>query len=106
VLRVVSVCMHAVATAPAEVLSRSLLPVTPGPGWSQHQRPSLLDCQVGFRIGLFEACSAFTHVTACMLAGSPEATLYIRGFSSFVTSTTAPIATGWSDQLPGGDCTH
>jgi hypothetical protein len=32
-------------------------------------------------------------------------TLYTRGFSRFVTSTTAPIATGWS-WLPGGTCTH
>jgi len=23
-----------------------------------------------------------------------------------LTSTTAPIATGWSDQLPGGNRTH
>ena len=27
-------------------------------------------CQVGSRIALFEACSAFTHVMACMLADS------------------------------------
>ena len=32
-----------------------------------------------------------------MFAKSPKATLYTGGFSSFVTSTTAPIATGWSD---------
>jgi hypothetical protein len=31
------------------------------------------------------------------------ATLYTRGFSSFVTSTTAPIATGWSEPVPGRD---
>ena len=41
-----------------------------------------------------------------MLAKSPEATRCIEGFDSFVTSTTAPIATGWSDQLPGGILTH
>src|SRR5664279_3030206 len=28
-------------------------------------------CQVGLRIGLFEACSVFTRVTACTLALSP-----------------------------------
>jgi len=27
-------------------------------------------------------------------------------FSRFVTSTTAPIATGWSEKLPDGICTH
>jgi len=41
-----------------------------------------------------------------MFAKSPEATRYIEGFDSFVTSTAAPIATGWSDQLPGGTYTH
>jgi len=55
---------------------------------------------------LFEACSAFTQVTACLLAESPIAILSIEGFDGFVTSTAAPIATGWSDQLPGGTRTH
>jgi hypothetical protein len=36
-----------------------------------------------------------------MLAKSPNATLYIGGFSSFVASTTAPIATGWNEPAPG-----
>jgi hypothetical protein len=30
----------------------------------------------------------------------------IEGFDSFVTSTAAPIASGWSDPLPGGTFTH
>ncbi len=34
------------------------------------------------------------------------ATLYTEGFGGFVASTTAPVASGWSDQLPGGSCTH
>ena len=63
----------------------------------QRRRPSLIYGQVGFRITLFEACSTFTHVTACVVAKSPKATRYIRGFSRFVASSTAPIATGWSD---------
>jgi hypothetical protein len=46
---------------------------------------------------LFEACSAFTRVTACTLAGSPKVFRYIEGFSFFVTSITAPIASGWSE---------
>jgi hypothetical protein len=33
-------------------------------------------------------------------------TLSIEGFSRFVTSTTAPIATGWSESLPGGSVSH
>jgi hypothetical protein len=33
-------------------------------------------------------------------------TLYIEGFSRFVASTVAPIASGWSDSSPGGIRTH
>jgi hypothetical protein len=57
---------------------------------------------VGLRIVLFEDCSAFTRVTACTLAKSPNVTLYIEGFSHFVTSMTAPITSGPSD-LAGWD---
>ena len=53
--------------------------------------------QVGLCNVFFEDCSAFTHVTACTLAGSPKVTRYIEGFSHFVTSMTAPIASGWSN---------
>src|SRR5450756_2525759 len=53
-------------------------------------------CRVGLRIVLFEACSAFTRVAACTLALSPIRDTLIEGFSHFVTSVTAPIASGWS----------
>ena len=56
-------------------------------------------CRVGLRIVLFEVCSAFTRVTACTLALSPIRDTLIEGFSHFVTSMTAPIASGWSDCL-------
>jgi len=69
---------------------------------SGKRRPSLKLRQVGSHVTRFEACSAFTHVPACVLAKSPKATLYTRGFDGFVTSTAAPVASGWSDQLPGG----
>src|SRR5271156_3955937 len=52
--------------------------------------------QVGLRIVLFEACSAFTRVTACTLALSPIRDTHSEGFSHFVTSMTAPVASGWS----------
>src|SRR6201989_1145901 len=52
--------------------------------------------RVGLRIVLFEACSAFTRVAACTLAVSPTRDTLIEGFSHFVTSVTAPIASGWS----------
>ena len=53
-------------------------------------------CRVGPRIVLFEDCSAFTRVTACTLALSPIRDTLIEGFSHFVASMTAPIASGWS----------
>ena len=60
----------------------------------------------GGRVGLcnvfFEDCSAFTRVTACTLAGLPKVIRYIEGFSYFVTSITAPIASGWS-KIAGWD---
>ena len=72
-------------------------------GFPSRHRPSLDARRVGSCIDCFGACSVFTRVRACLLAGSPKAIRYIRGFSRFVTSTTAPIATGWSDPVPGRD---
>src|SRR5437867_13169830 len=40
--------------------------------------------------------TAFTRVAACTLALSPIRDTLIEGFSHFVTSMTAPIASGWS----------
>src|ERR1700746_443909 len=62
-------------------------------------------CRVGLHIVRFEVCSAFTHVAACTLALSPICDTLIEGFSHFVTSMTAPIASGGSES-PGGACTH
>ena len=42
------------------------------------------------------------HVVARMLAESPYVTLYTEAFSRFVTSTTAPIATGRSESCRVG----
>jgi len=53
-------------------------------------------CRVGLRIVLFEACSAFTLVAACTLALSPIRDTHSEGFSQFVTSVAAPVASGWS----------
>ncbi len=70
VFRAISLYMHAVATTPAELLGASIARLP------QRRRPSPRSSRIGFRIALFEVCSAFTHVTACMLAKSPEVTLY------------------------------
>jgi len=85
----------AVATTPAGSMEliRSLLlhPLRPSPHYSW----------VGSCITFFEACSAFTRVTTYRLAESPYATLYTGGSDGFVAFTAAPIATGWSDPVPG-----
>jgi hypothetical protein len=52
--------------------------------------------RVGLRIVLFEACSAFTRVTACTLTPSPIRDALSEGFSYFVASIAAPVASGWS----------
>jgi hypothetical protein len=49
---------------------------------------------------------AFTRVAACLLAEPHKAARCLEGFDGFVTSAAAPIATGWSDQLPGGNRTR
>src|ERR1700738_563955 len=54
-------------------------------------------CRVGLRVVLFEAFSAFTHVAACTLARSPIRDPLSEGFSHFVTSMTAPVASGGSE---------
>src|SRR5471030_587997 len=58
-------------------------------------------CRVGLRIVRFEDCSAFTHVAACTLARSPIRDPLSEGFSHFVTSMTAPVASGWSGRRVG-----
>ncbi len=65
--------------------------------WPSHISLPRKGCRVGLHIVLFEACSAFTHVAACTLALSPIRDTLIEGFSHFVTSMTAPIASGWSE---------
>ena len=49
----------------------------------------------------YKACSAFTRVAACTLALPPIRDTLIEGFSHFVTSMTAPIASGWSGRRVG-----
>ena len=65
-------CVHAVATTPAQRLVASFAHFT--------RRISLprIGGQVGLCNVLFEACSAFTHVTACTLAKSLNDPLHQR----------------------------
>jgi hypothetical protein len=69
---------------------------------ARQRRPSPFSGRVGSCIKVFGACSAFTCVTACMLAGSPRRPLP-ESFDGFVTSAAAPIASGWNDQFAGWD---
>src|SRR6266481_4725697 len=88
-------CLHAVTTTPAVTDGiDSLVPF-------HRLRPSPSVGRVGSCISCFGACSVLLHVRPARLAESPEATLFIRGSGSFVTSATAPIATGWSEPVPG-----
>src|SRR6185436_19648437 len=57
--------------------------------------------RVGLHIDLFEACSAFTRVAACTLALPPIRDTLSEGFSYFVTSIAAPVASGWSVRRVG-----
>ena len=100
VLRRLSLCTHAVATTPAGPLDGVARLV-------QRYQPSPNYRRVGSCIRTFEACSAFTHVTACVLAKSPEVTRFTEVLQEkSLPPSPAPTATGWSDQLPDGSFTH
>src|SRR5215475_302454 len=85
-----------------------LSPLPRRSGWADRfaRQPSRVSLprkghRVGLRIVLFEACSAFTRVTACTLALSPIRDTLSEGFSYFVTSIAAPAASGWSVRRVG-----
>src|SRR5437660_4096765 len=63
------------------------------------------DCRAGRLLHrLFRGLlGVYCTLRPARLAESPKATLYIRGSGSFVTSATAPIATGWSEPVPARD---
>src|SRR6266851_2951461 len=90
--------MHAVTTTPA---------ATDGTCFARafhRHRPSPTVGRVGSCIGCFGACSVFTlHYGLHDSPSRLKATLYIRGSGSFVASAAAPIATGWSESVPGRD---
>src|SRR6266849_5479245 len=83
-------CVHAAANTPVQQLG-VIFAHSPS-----HFSLPRYGSRVGLHIVLFEACSAFTRVAACTLALSPIRDTLIEGFSHFVTSMTAPIASGWS----------
>ena len=66
-------------------------------------QPSPCFGRVGFRVGSFEACPAFTCVVACVVAEPPEAALVIGVLQPMsLPPSSAPTATGWSDSCRAG----
>ena len=66
-------------------------------------QPSPLSGRVGFRLTGFEACSAFTHVTARMVAKPPLAARCVGVLQTIsLPPSSAPTATGWSDSCRAG----
>ena len=55
---------------------------------------------------LFEACSAFTHVSACLFARVTQGDPLPEYFNAFVTSFVALVASGRATDWPGGIRTH
>lgn len=69
----------------------------------QRRRPSPTYRRVGFHIPLFEACSTFTHVMACIFVKPPKVALCTGVLSSRLAPwAAAPITTGWSDFCRAG----
>ena len=80
-----------------------------GTGWCVRRslpcrwQPSPYYRRVGFRITLFEACSAFTRVAARMFAEPPMAALLFGVLQTMsLPPSPAPTATGWSDSCRAG----
>src|SRR5712691_7781016 len=76
-------------------------PVLPRPLW-----PSLSKGQVGFHIFSFEACSSFTHVTACGVARPPIVDFVTRLQSGRLPSRTARQLPSHTDNSLGGSFPH
>jgi len=89
-------CLHAVATTPAGPRGTgSLVP-------SPRLRPSPNLRRVGPCNALFEACSAFTHVTAYRLAKSPMRPSAPEASAASLPPLLLRLLPGGTNQLPGG----
>ena len=72
----------------------------------QRSQPSPFCGRVGFHISPFEACTAFAYRCSLRARQVTYVTLYIEGFGRFVSSATAPIATGRSENCRVGLPSH
>ena len=89
-------CLHAVANTPAGRLEFCSLERF------HSLRPSPKPGRVGSCITLFEACSAFTHVTACMLAKSPMRPSPPKASAASLPPLLLRLLPGGTNQLPRG----
>ena len=88
--------MHADATTPAE--PPDAVAILSGGKGLPHKPDGPASATV-----LFEACSAFTHVSACIVAKSPIVTRYQSTSTHVVTSVRRPDCFRPSDRLAGWD---
>jgi len=96
VLRLVPQRLYALATTPAGPMGT--FPLVPS-----HRRRLSLDTGRSAPASLVSGPAQRLPHYGLQTRQVAYATLYTRGFSSFVTSTTAPIATGRSEPVPGRD---
>lgn len=92
--------MHAVANTPADPTGTHSLVI------SRRHRPSLESRRVGFCITRFGACSAFTYVTAYMLAKSPRRPSTPKASAASLLPLLLRLLPGGANQFPGGTSTH
>jgi len=72
---------------------------------NRRQRPSPRHWRVGSHVEFFEACSAFSHVTACLLAESLTDPFH-RRLRQGRRRPCRPDGYRRVRPLPGGNCTH
>src|SRR5262249_28850376 len=103
VLRSVSACGHAVSCTPVDWLG----PIARGPAspsrsrGRQRRRPSPGRRWVGAHDKPFGASSDVHLRSGLPARGTTDVVLCVGGFDSFVPSTAAPTATGWSEPVAG-----
>src|SRR5579864_1495590 len=93
-------CLHAVGLTPAGPMEpvRSYYSISVG--------LPLITREVSSCINRFEACSAFTHVTACMLAESPMRPSTPEAPTASFPSPPLRLLPGGANQFPGGTFTR
>jgi hypothetical protein len=99
VLRLVPSCIHAVANTPAG-------PMKPSAHTLHRHQPSPKFGRVGSCIASFEACSAFTLITACTLAKSPKRPSTPKASATSLPLPLLRLLPGGANQFPGGIRTH